>query len=130
MNTAPIPCACMRCSSATLRRLLRGVRSPSRAAAVFLERVWALADKVQDGDTYSEQHEVLMNRTIKKVGADADNLKANTAIAALMTMLNEFYDKGVNRAEYKTFLALLNPFAPAYHRGAVAAVSARPVCSP
>ena len=78
----------------------------------FLERVWALADKVQDGDTYSEQHEVLMNRTIKKVGEDADNLKANTAIAAVMTMLNEFYDKGVNRAEYKTFLALLNPFAP------------------
>ena len=53
-----------------------------------------------------------MNRTIKKVGEDADNLKANTAIAALMTMLNEFYDKGVNKAEYKTFLALLNPFAP------------------
>ena len=78
----------------------------------FLERVWALADKVQDGDTYSEQHEVLMNRTIKKVGEDADNLKANTAIAALMTMLNVFYDKGVNKAEYKTFLALLNPFAP------------------
>ena len=78
----------------------------------FLERVWALADKVQDGDTYSEQNEVLMNRTIKKVGEDADNLKANTAIAALMTMLNEFYDKGVNKAEYKTFLALLNPFAP------------------
>ena len=78
----------------------------------FLERVWAMADKVQDGDTYSEQHEVLMNRTIKKVGEDADNLKANTAIAALMTMLNEFYDKGVNKAEYKTFLALLNPFAP------------------
>ena len=78
----------------------------------LLERVWALADKVQDGDTYSEQHEVLMNRTIKKVGEDADNLKANTAIAALMTMLNEFYDKGVNKAEYKTFLALLNPFAP------------------
>ena len=78
----------------------------------FLESVWALADKVQDGDTYSEQHEVLMNRTIKKVGEDADNLKANTAIAALMTMLNEFYDKGVNKAEYKTFLALLNPFAP------------------
>ena len=78
----------------------------------FLERVWALADKVQDGDTYSEQHEVLMNRTIKKVGEDADNLKANTAIAALMTMLNEFYDKGVNKAEYKTFLALLKPFAP------------------
>ena len=78
----------------------------------FLERVWALADKVQDGDTYSKEHEVLMHRTIKKVGEDADNLKANTAIAALMTMLNEFYDKGVNKAEYMTFLTLLNPFAP------------------
>ena len=78
----------------------------------FLERVWSLADKVQDGDEYSKEHEALMHRTIKKVGEDADNLKANTAIAALMTMLNEFYDKGVNKAEYKTFLALLNPFAP------------------
>ena len=78
----------------------------------FLERVWALAEKVQDGDTYSKEHEVLMHRTIKKVGEDADNLKANTAIAALMTMLNEFYDKGVNRAEYMTFLTLLSPFAP------------------
>ena len=78
----------------------------------FLERVWALAEKVQDGDAYSKEHEVLMHRTIKKVGEDADSLKANTAIAALMTMLNEFYDKGVNRAEYMTFLTLLNPFAP------------------
>ena len=78
----------------------------------FLERVWSLAEKVQDGDEYSKEHEALMHRTIKKVGEDADNLKANTAIAALMTMLNEFYDKGVNKAEYKTFLALLNPFAP------------------
>ena len=78
----------------------------------FLERVWALAEKVQDGDTYSKEHEVLMHRTIKKVGEDADSLKANTAIAALMTMLNEFYDKGVNRAEYMAFLTLLNPCAP------------------
>ncbi len=78
----------------------------------FLERVWSLADKVQPGEAYSAQHEVLMHRTIKKVGEDVDNLKANTAIAALMTMLNEFYDKGVNMAEYKTLLALLSPFAP------------------
>ena len=78
----------------------------------FLERVWSLAEKVQDGDEYSKEHEALMHRTIKKVGEDADSLKANTAIAALMTMLNEFYDKGVNKVEYKTFLALLNPFAP------------------
>ena len=78
----------------------------------FLERVWGLAEKVQEGDAYSKQNEVLMHRTIKKVSEDADNLKANTAIAALMTMLNEFYDKGVNKAEYMTFLTLLNPFAP------------------
>ena len=78
----------------------------------FLERVWGLAEKVQPGDSYSKEHEVLMHRTIKKVGEDADNLKANTAIAALMTMLNAFYDKSVNQAEYKTFLTLLNPFAP------------------
>ena len=78
----------------------------------FLERVWSLAEKVQDGDEYSKEHEALMHRTIKKVGEDADSLKANTAIAALMTMLNEFSDTGVNKAEYKTFLALLNPFAP------------------
>ena len=78
----------------------------------FLERVWGLAEKVQEGDSYSKEHEVLMHRTIKKVGEDADNLKANTAIAALMSMVNEFYDKGVNKAEYKTLLTLLNPFAP------------------
>lgn len=53
-----------------------------------------------------------MNRTIRKVGEDIENLKHNTAIAAMMSMLNEFYDKGVNRAEYRTLLALLNPFAP------------------
>ena len=78
----------------------------------FLERVWGLAEKVQEGDSYSKEHAVLMHRTIKKVGEDADNLKANTAIAALMSMVNEFYDKGVNKAEYKTLLTLLNPFAP------------------
>lgn len=78
----------------------------------FLERVWGLADKVQPGEAYSKEHEVLMHRTIKKVGDDADNLKANTAIATLMSMVNAFYDKGVNRAEYKTLLKLVCPFAP------------------
>ena len=78
----------------------------------FLERVWNLADQLQEGDAYSEQHEVLMHRTIQKVGEDIENLKHNTAIAAMMSMVNEFYDKGVNRAEYKTLLTLLNPFAP------------------
>ena len=78
----------------------------------FLERVWSLAEKVEEGESYSAQHEVLMHRTIKKVGEDIENLKANTAIAALMSMLNEFYDKGVNKAEYRTLLTLLSPFAP------------------
>ncbi len=78
----------------------------------FLERVWALKDKVQPGDEYSKEHEALIHRTIRKVGEDADNLKANTAIAAMMSMLNELYDKGVNMAEYKTLLTILNPFAP------------------
>jgi len=78
----------------------------------FLERVWALADKVQPGDEYSKEHEAMIHRTIRKVGEDADSLKANTAIAALMAMLNDFTEKGVNMAEYKTMLALLNPFAP------------------
>ncbi len=83
-----------------------------RGCRRFLERVWALRDKVQPGDEYSKEHEVMINRTIRKVGDDADNLKANTAIAAMMAMLNDFYDKGVNMAEYKTMLTLLNPFAP------------------
>ncbi len=78
----------------------------------FLERVWALGEQVQDGESYSEQHEVLMHRTIKKVGEDIEALKANTAIAAMMSMVNEFYDKGVNHAEYRTLLTLLCPFAP------------------
>ena len=79
----------------------------------FLERVWALVEKVQEGDAYSKQHEVLMHRTINKVGDDADNLKANTAIAALMTSCSTNSSRqGVNKAEYMTFLTLLNPFAP------------------
>ena len=78
----------------------------------FLERIWNLFEQVQEGDSYSAQHEVLMHKTIKKVGEDIENLKANTAIAALMTMVNEFYDKGVNKAEYKTLLTLVSPFAP------------------
>ncbi len=83
-----------------------------RGCRRFLERVWTLKEKVQPGDKYSKEHEVMINRTIRKVGEDADNLKANTAIAALMAMLNDFTEKGVNMAEYKTLLTLLNPFAP------------------
>ena len=53
-----------------------------------------------------------MHRTIKKVGEDIESLKFNTAIAAMMSLLNEFSDKGASRGEFKTFLILLNPFAP------------------
>ena len=78
----------------------------------FLDRVWNLAEKVSDGDEYSKDNEALMHKTIKKVGDDIESMKFNTAIAALMTLTNQFYDKGVNRAEFHTMLQLLSPFAP------------------
>ena len=78
----------------------------------FLERVWALYDEVQPGDAYSAKNEGAMHKTIKKVTEDIENLKFNTAIAALMSLLNTFGDNGVNRAEYQTFITLLDPFAP------------------
>ncbi len=79
----------------------------------FLDRVWALGESVQDSETaYSKANASAMHKTIKKVSSDIDNLKPNTAIAALMTLLNQFGDKGCNRAELKTFLLLLSPFAP------------------
>lgn len=79
----------------------------------FLERVWRLQDILVDGDEYSTELESKMHKTIKKVSEDFENLKFNTAIAALMTLLNDFNDAGkVNTAELKTFLILLNPVAP------------------
>jgi len=79
----------------------------------FLERVWKLQDLLKDGDAYSADLETLMHQTIKKVSSDFENLKYNTAIAAMMSLINEFYKKGeVNRAEFKTLLTLLNPVAP------------------
>ncbi len=79
----------------------------------FLERVWKLGDMLTDGDAYSRELETKMHQTIKKVGNDYESLKYNTAIAALMALINEFYRvKSVNRAEFKTFLLLLNPVAP------------------
>ncbi len=86
-----------------------GVRGCRR----FLERVWKLQDITVDGDTYSSDLETNMHKTIKKVGSDFESLKYNTAIAALMTLINDFYKKGsVTKAELKTFLTLLNPVAP------------------
>jgi leucyl-tRNA synthetase len=79
----------------------------------FLERVWKLQDMVADGDTYSADLEAKMHQTIKKVSGDFETLKYNTAIAALMSLINEFYKKGsITKAEYRTFLLLLNPVAP------------------
>ena len=79
----------------------------------FLDRVWNLAESVTDQETeYSAANEAMMHKTIKKVSADIDSLKGNTAIAALMTLLNQFGEKGCNRAELKTFLQLVSPFAP------------------
>ena len=79
----------------------------------FLERVWKLQDILTEGDTYSSDLATKFHQTIKKVSGDYENLKYNTAIAALMTLLNDIAKKGsVNQAEYKTFLILLNPVAP------------------
>lgn len=78
----------------------------------FVERIWNLYEQVEDGDAYTEENETIIHKTIKKVGEDIENLKNNTAIAALMSLVNQYYDKGVNRAEYETLLKLANPFAP------------------
>ena len=79
----------------------------------FLERVWSLQDILTDGDNYSQKLESSMNRTIKKVTEDIENLKCNTAIAAMMALINEMDDIGaVTKKELKDFLLILNPFAP------------------
>lgn len=86
-----------------------GVRGCKR----FLDRVWKLKDTMQPGDTYSEALEAKMHQTIKKVSHDYESLKFNTAIAALMTFLNDVHQVGsINEAEMKTFLILLNPVSP------------------
>ena len=78
----------------------------------FLDRIWNLADQVTDADAYGKDNEAAIHKTIKKVSDDIENMKFNTAIAALMSLTNQFYDKGVNKAEFKTMLQLLSPFAP------------------
>ena len=79
----------------------------------FLDRVWALSDKLVEGEGYRPQVETLMHQTIKKVGADIEGLKMNTALAQLMTLVNTLYDNGgATKAEYETVVQLLNPFAP------------------
>ena len=84
-----------------------------RGCYKFLERVWNLQEILIDGDDYSPEFEKMMHKAIKKVSSDIEEMKFNTSIATFMTMINEFYKlKRINKAEFKTFLELLNPFAP------------------
>ena len=84
-----------------------------RGCAKFLDRVWNLQTLLVDGNEYSAKFEKMMHRTIKKVSYDIEDMKFNTAVSTLMTMVNEFYKvKAINKAEFKTLLQLLNPFAP------------------
>ncbi|MDD6269834.1 MAG: leucine--tRNA ligase [Oscillospiraceae bacterium] len=79
----------------------------------FLDRVWALQDVLTEGDEYREELKSKMHKTIKKVSEDIENLKFNTAIAAMMELLNDIAATGsINKAELNTLLRLLNPFAP------------------
>lgn len=79
----------------------------------FLERVWKLQEILTDEESYSADMEIKMHQTIKKVSNDFENLKFNTAIAAMMSLINDFYKKNsVTKGEYKTLLMLLNPVAP------------------
>ena len=79
----------------------------------FIDRVWNLLEIVNDSEEYSKKLETSFHKTIKKVTEDIETLKYNTAIASLMTLLNEIYDNGsITRKELRTFIALLNPFAP------------------
>ena len=79
----------------------------------FLERVWKLQDIMTDETGYSKELETKMHQTIKKVSSDYETLKYNTAIAAMMALINEFYKKNaVTKGEYETLLILLNPVAP------------------
>ncbi len=79
----------------------------------FLERVWSLQDTLKPGEEYSAGLRGAVHKTVKKVTEDIESLKMNTAIASLMELLNRFADAGgPNRAELRTFLLLLNPFAP------------------
>ena len=79
----------------------------------FIDRVWNLQTILTDGEEYSKKLEAPFNRAIKKVSSDIETLKYNTAIAALMTLLNEIYDYGsITKKELRTFISLLNPFAP------------------
>ena len=84
-----------------------------RGCAKFLDRVWNLQNLLVDSEKYSPKFEKEMHRAIKKVSSDIEEMKFNTAVSTFMTLVNDFYkEKTINKAEFKTFLQLLNPFAP------------------
>ena len=78
----------------------------------FLDRVWNLADQMTEEEGVSEKNAPIVHKTIKKVTDDIDTLKMNTAIAALMAMVNEFYANGISRGDFEALLLMLSPFAP------------------
>ena len=79
----------------------------------FLDRVWNLAtDKEHTGDEYSKANEAAVHKAIKKVSEDIEAMKFNTAIAALMSLVNDFYQNGASRGDMKALLLMLSPFAP------------------
>lgn len=79
----------------------------------FLDRVWSLQDCIIDGDNYRDELKSNFHKTIKKVSEDIESLKFNTAIAAMMALLNDIYAVGtINRREFRDLLIILNPFAP------------------
>ena len=84
-----------------------------RGCGKFLDRVWNMQNMLVDGNAYSKETEKMMHKAIKKVSQDIEDMKFNTSVSTFMTMVNEFYKIGkINKAEFKTFLTLLNPFAP------------------
>ena len=78
----------------------------------FLDRIWALGEAPLEGDGISPANEAAVHRTIKKVSADIEEMKFNTAIAAMMSLVNQFYDTKPSRGDMKQLLMLLSPFAP------------------
>ena len=84
-----------------------------RGCGKFLDRVWNLQDMLVEGECYSPEIEKIMHKSIKKISEDIEEMKFNTCISTLMTLVNEFYRiKKINKSEFKTLLVLLNPFAP------------------
>ena len=78
----------------------------------FLDRCWNLMDMIDDNEQISEKNAAIVHKTIRKVTQDIDELKMNTAIAALMTMVNAFYANGLSKGDLEMLMLMLSPFAP------------------